>query len=349
LKTYRRVNLQPSPPRVPAWIRKFACPSWTNVFHLCPNTQSLYPITLRAEWKSQFNDWSGKTLLLAKDGCPPEIIHKRIARGEPQPWRYGERERGDEMGWRTNDRLFGFASRIPGGKLYGSAAANMLYNEPGSSRELKGFTSEPLQRFLQRVLCWVFASMPKVQWVACLGKESWLLTCSVLGDHHAANQFQTWRDSQRSVVGWINGKSITAFPLYHPGALGNAINNMELGWLAFGRLVSGPKQLPNSNIRIESEPPRPITSTDPTFKVAPTAATHSRIVTATLTPRVCRIRFVLNGQGVHTGPQYNSGNTWAKIIAFARSKRGGAPANLPRYAQAVPQVFIENEWIDVQE
>src|ERR1041385_7006531 len=121
------------------------------------------------------------------------------------------------------------------------------------------------------------------------------------------------------------------------------------GWLAFGRLVSGPKQLPNSNIRIDSEPPRPITSTDPTFKVAPTAATHSRIVTATLTPRVCRIRFVLNGQVVHTGPQYNSGNTWAKIIAFARSKRGGAPADLPRYAQAVPQVFIENEWIDVQE
>src|ERR1043165_3417587 len=119
--------------RVPAWIRKFACPSWTNVFHLCPNTQSLFPMTLRAEWKSQFNDWSGKTLLLAKDGCPPEVIHKRIARGEPQPWRYGERERGDELGWRTNDRLFGFASRIPGGKLYSSAAANMLYNEPAQS------------------------------------------------------------------------------------------------------------------------------------------------------------------------------------------------------------------------
>src|ERR1043166_3839980 len=29
---------------------------------------------------------------------------------------------------------------------------------------------------------------------------------------------------------------------------------------------------------------------------------HSRIVTATVTPRVCRIRFVLNGLVVHTSP-----------------------------------------------
>src|SRR5882724_1172464 len=167
-------------PPVPAWIREFDYPGWKNVFQLVPNNRNLYPEALRPDWKTQFNDRNGRILLLAKDGCPPRVILDRIARREPQPWRYGQRELGDEMGWMTNKRLYGLASTIPGGKLYGSATANMLYDDPRSSRGLKGFKSPLLQEFLQRVLYWVLESMPSVEWVACLGQEAWFLTCNSL-------------------------------------------------------------------------------------------------------------------------------------------------------------------------
>jgi hypothetical protein len=225
------------PPSVPAWIRNFSHPDWTNVFHLVPKNKSLYPVALRADWKPQFNNWDGRILFLAQDGCPPHVIEERIACGEPQPWRYGQY---GEKGSRTNDRLFGFASTIPGGKLCGSAAANMLDNQPGMSRKLNGFESGPLQAFCQRVFCWVLGSMPHVEW--------------------------------------------------------------------------------ESSIK------------------------HHRIVTATLPMRQCRVQFILDKNIVHTSPEYSSCDTWAKIIAYARSKRGGAPDNLPRQSVAIPQVLTARGW-----
>jgi hypothetical protein len=74
-----------------------------------------------------------------------------------------------------------------------------------------------------------------------------------------------------------------------------------------------------------------------------------RIVTATLPRRQCRVQFMIDKRPVHTSRPYDSGNTWANIIRFARSKRGGAPANLPRAAVAQPQVFTSGRWINVNE
>lgn len=62
--------------------------------------------------------------------------------------------------------------------------------------------------------------------------------------------------------------------------------------------------------------------------------------------RRCRIKFIMDGKVVHTSPEYHSGNSWSKIVAYARSKRGGATAYLPKEAAAVPQVFTENGWVD---
>lgn len=139
-------------PHVPDWIRRFSYPKWTNVFQLVPNNENLYPEALRAEWKNQFNDWNSRILLLAKDGCPTRVIRKACEQGESQPWRYAQQELGDEGGWRTNNRLYRFASVVPGGKLYGSATANMLYDDPGWSRPLPGVFAGPLHDFLKRVL-----------------------------------------------------------------------------------------------------------------------------------------------------------------------------------------------------
>lgn len=62
--------------------------------------------------------------------------------------------------------------------------------------------------------------------------------------------------------------------------------------------------------------------------------------------RRCRIKFIMRGKVIHTSPEYNSSNSWSKIIAYARSARGGAPAHLPIEAAAVPQIFTERGWSD---
>jgi len=138
-------------PTVPEWTRKFSYPGWTNAFHLLPTNNRLYGT------ETLFGDWNSQVLLLLKDCGPTGELKLGITDPhETNPWRHAQRELGDKGGCRTNEGLVEFASILPGGKLYGSATANMLYNEEGWSRALKGFKSEPLQGFLQRVLQWVF-------------------------------------------------------------------------------------------------------------------------------------------------------------------------------------------------
>ena len=76
------------------------------------------------------------------------------------------------------------------------------------------------------------------------------------------------------------------------------------------------------------------------------AIRRNTVSTASRPVRRCRIKFIVAGEVVHTSPEYNSGNTWSKIIAYARSKRGGAPAYLPTAATAVPQIFTDSGWVD---
>jgi hypothetical protein len=65
------------------------------------------------------------------------------------------------------------------------------------------------------------------------------------------------------------------------------------------------------------------------------------------TTRTCRIEFKIEDRIVHTSPTYESANTWTKIIAYARSARGGAPADLPKEAVANVQILSGNVWQDV--
>jgi hypothetical protein len=70
-----------------------------------------------------------------------------------------------------------------------------------------------------------------------------------------------------------------------------------------------------------------------------------RIVTAVHPKRKCRVQFVVGNKVMHTSRPYNSGNTWEKIIEYARTKRGGAPLNLPREAEAIAQVLKGDAWV----
>lgn len=222
--------------RVPNWIREFSFPGWTNVFQLVPDNKDLYPEALRPDWKTQYNDWNGGILLLAKDGCPTRVIRESR---ELRPWRYAQQELGDEGGWRTNNRLYRLASVIPGGKLYGSATANMLYDHPGWSRSLPGIFGGPIHDFLRNVLTWVLGEMPRVKWVACLGNEAWFLTCTTIGVPAAASRYRAYRDAYEPIIGSVGEKKIGAFPLYHPGAR-IATDLMERGWHKFGPLLCVP-------------------------------------------------------------------------------------------------------------
>jgi len=164
------------------------------------------------------------------------VIRALRDKGEPRPWRHAQRVLGDTGGWRTNERLSSFASMIPEGKLYGSATANMLYDDPRWSRSLPGFYDGSLNQFFQRVLIWVTESMPKLEYIGCLGNESWFLTCLTMGNFGAASSFQEYRDKRRPFEGRIGKKELSAFPLYHPAARVST-DSMEHGWDTLATLM----------------------------------------------------------------------------------------------------------------
>lgn len=219
-------------PRVPDWIREFVPPSgWTNVFALVPTNEHLYAT------ETLFGDWNGQTLLLAKDAAPTGVIRALRDKGDPRPWRHAQRELGDPAGWRTNETLAALASALPCRKLYGSATANLLFDDPRWSRSLPGFGSGPLHAYLQRVLAWVVGSMPNLDTIACLGEDAWFLTNTTLGKFDVASQFARHRDECIASIGDYAGKKIVAFALYHPAArVSNSAK--ERGWSALIESVS---------------------------------------------------------------------------------------------------------------
>jgi hypothetical protein len=226
----RKRNSQTERPRVPDWIRDFRSLGWTNIFDRLPTEEHLYGT------ETLFGDWNSRVLLLAKDWGPTSSLDEGIRNREARPWRHAQRGLGDTGGVGTNETLCRLASLIPGGKLYGSATANMLYDDPGWSRSLPGLEVGQLHDFLKRVLSWVLESMPQVQHVACLGNEAWFLTCSTIGARSSAYGFAEHRDSFQSVSGALGKKKISAFALYHPAA---RVSNesKETGWRALAASI----------------------------------------------------------------------------------------------------------------
>jgi len=200
-------------PKVPDWIKTHIPPrGWTNVFTLVPSNEHLYGT------ETLFGDWDGQTLLLAKDGAPTGVIRELRDKGEKRPWRHAQRELGDSGGYKTNENLAAAAATLPGGKLYGSATANLLCDDPRWSRSLPGFRTGPLHEYLKRVLEWVLESMPNVERIACLGQEAWFLTSIVLGRADLSSKFTRARNSCEPLIGNCRGKQLSVFALFHPAA-----------------------------------------------------------------------------------------------------------------------------------
>lgn len=212
-------------PDIPDWIKSKKFPGYTNVYSFLPDATALYGT------ETLFGDWDAPTLLLAKDAAPTHVIKET-------GWRHADRNLGDVGGWRTNQRLKSLADDISGSKLYGSATAHMLYDDPNWSRSLQGFWEGELHDHLVEVLRWTICSMPNIQNVACLGREAWYLTSMAMSDAIAAKQWSHYREGRLTLNGSIKGKLIRAIPLFHPGAR-ISTSRMKTNWDILNKYAQG--------------------------------------------------------------------------------------------------------------
>lgn len=225
--TPKRHNLMRDTPRIPDLFRRFSCTGYTNVFSFLPDCPRFYAT------ETLFGDWEAPVLLLAKDAAPTKVI-RELARTEGNgAWRHAERRRNDAGGYRTNERLVEVSKRLPGPKLYGSALANLLCDDPRWSRALPGFFSGPLHDYLADVLRWVIDSMPNLQAIACIGEHAWFLTAHVLGQSVVAREAARYRDEERFITGHVGARMILATSHFHPAR--GSRDQWNLGW---ARLVT---------------------------------------------------------------------------------------------------------------
>ena len=210
-------------PKIPRWICDFTHPGYTNVLSFLPRCPRLYAT------ETLFGDWDASVLLLAKDAAPTQVIRKLARREGNGAWRHAQRELGDKGGVRTNETLKKLADQLPGSKLYGSATANMLYDDPNWSRSLPSFLRGPLHEYLAKTLRWVIGKMPNLRTIACLGNEAWYLTSMVIGKPQQAGRSSDYRDNSLSLCGRVGERKIIATSLYHPAARASG-SRMKTGW-----------------------------------------------------------------------------------------------------------------------
>ena len=228
---YAQQDCQYAGPLVPSHFRDFTYPGYTNALsflpHGCPR---FYPT------ETLFGNWDSPILLLAKDAAPTAVMRDSVKSDGCGGWRHAQRERGDYAGWKTNERLANLvrAHQLPD-PLYGSATANMLYDDPEWSRSLPGFYSGPLHDYLVEVLRWVIGNMRNLRAVACISRESWYLTAVVLGDRAAAPRAREYRDQERMLSGSISSRKIVASAHFHPSR--GSREQWALGWRGLASVI----------------------------------------------------------------------------------------------------------------
>lgn len=212
-----------SAPSIPECLKRFKHPGYTNAFEFLPDNCPRFYAT-----ETLFGDWDAPVLLMGKDTAPTQVMRDRVKAEGTAGWRHSQRARGDRGGCQTNERLLAMSQQVRCAKLYGSATANMLYDDPGWSRRLPEFYRGPLHEYLADVLRWVVGNMPQLRVVACLGREAWYLTAVVLGRSDVAYAREC-RDKERVIDGVICGRTIMASAHYHPAARASR-QQRRLGW-----------------------------------------------------------------------------------------------------------------------
>jgi hypothetical protein len=195
---------------IPEAFRSFQTGGWKNVFLLSKAVDNLYGT------EDIFGDWSGETLLLARDGCPASAILACSDRDVVNPWRSATEGGGSK----TNQWLIAHAHDIPKGKLYGSACAHLLVDDAGSpgsySTKFRNFGD--VEGHLVEVLRWVIGEMPNLRRIVCLGSTAWHIANLALGNDEVARAFRKYRDNSTISTGKVGNRTIQAFAVWHPAA-----------------------------------------------------------------------------------------------------------------------------------
>lgn len=196
-------------PAVPHEFRDFRLAGYRNIYELLPNESKVYGT------ETMYPDWSAPVLLLAKDFAASRVVMARIARGETNPYRHADPQRGDREGVVTNTRIRRFVDTALGAKfplLYGSAYAGLLRDDGAMSGAHKQNGDLGLV-YGARVLRWVIDQMTEIRAIACLGPEAWRCAHIALGARTLAD-FRQARDNLRPLM----LKELTLFAHYHPAA-----------------------------------------------------------------------------------------------------------------------------------
>ena len=206
---------------------------WRNAFSeklLGANIDRFYPT------ETLYGDWDGEVLFLAQDALPAPLLKKLIEdfrkRGIPisETWVHGDKDNPnlkgilDESikkcgGCPTNTNLRKFKEKFidSKGAVYGSVAANMLFDDDGGtnmSQDVKGFNSPIFVEYMQTVLKWVVMSMPNLKVVFCLGVKAWQVSSSFLNlDKKDRNKDFKGEPPKRAKIGT---KEIDLIASYHP-------------------------------------------------------------------------------------------------------------------------------------
>lgn len=229
----RRTQRRGSPAQSPAFdrFRAYQHQDYVNIYSLPGQagqdrvfgTESLY------------GDWHGRALLLAKDYAPVRVIHARMQRDDPDPYRAGCRcKKGwdgpDGMGYATNHRLAALTGGLNVGMVYGSAFGGLMRGWSAHRGNLKGFR-EVAEDYAKPLIDAVMASMPNVAAVACLGADAWQCVTQ-LAQQRA--EFPEHRD--RSMPIDLGG--IPAFALPHPVHSPGGKTAVERLWRSFTTAAS---------------------------------------------------------------------------------------------------------------
>lgn len=189
-------------PPIPDWIKRFRHESYTNIYERYPNETRLYGT------ESLYGDWDGELLLLAQDFAPANLLEKR--KGDPRPYHHTcWIEHPKMLGARTNKRLFCLAKQIACGKLYGSALANLLRNDPVGNLPIDA----EIESFIFRVLMFTVQRMRNLRAIACLGSVAQKYATR---SYYAADS--DWRQ-----------RDIKLFEPFHPAAR-KSVEKMKERW-----------------------------------------------------------------------------------------------------------------------
>lgn len=189
-------------PIIPDWIKRYRHPQYTQLWELIPDETRLYGT------ESMYGDWDGKLLILLQDFSTASEIRRRIAAGDPRPYRHDPMIRTNKILARLAEPFVKSRDPRSCGILYGSAFAGLLKQGESLSSPLR-YRHEFIP-YLTSVLKWAISQMPGVRAIACCGSVAWEVATTALDCERSG-----WREQLDKCQPVVGGR-LKLYALRHP-------------------------------------------------------------------------------------------------------------------------------------